>query len=231
MAPLPLNVFGIDLAVAPSQCMNLDALKTVAGWLVALIPVITFLAYFFSMKMTRKLTYQPMNDNQQAQMGCSNKVMDIVMPLFSVFISFGVPAALGIYWIFKSLIGVVKQFVLVKAMPIPTFTEEDYKAAEKEVGTRSEKSSTVVKSGRVVRSLHHIDDEDFEDTAEAARRHREALEAQEKAEQEAKQSAASKKKGLVQGAAMKKDDRTDSGNETEQTPEENNEENTEDSNE
>ena len=210
--------------------MNFDALKTVAGWLVALIPVITFLAYFFSMKMTRKLTYQPMSDNQQAQMGCSNKVMDIVMPLFSVFISFGVPAALGIYWIFKSLIGVVKQFILVKAMPIPKFTEEDYKAAEKEVGARSEKSATVVKSGRVVRSLHHIDDEDFEDTAEAARRHREALEAQEQAEKEAKQAAASKKKGLVQGATMKKDDRETKQDEPVQE-QENNEENTEDSNE
>ena len=225
-----LNVWGIDLAVAPSQCMNLEAIKTVAGWIVLLIPVVTFIAYFFSMKVTRKLTYQPMNDNQQAQMGCSNKVMDIVMPLFSVFISFGVPAALGLYWIFKSLIGVVKQFVIVKAMPLPKFTEEDYKAAEKEVGTRNEKNSTVVKSGRVVRSLHHIDDEDFEDTAEAARRHREALEAQENAEREAKQAAASKKKGLIEGAAIKTDEKTNK-KETVETPEANDEQKTEDSNE
>jgi len=145
--------------------------------------------------------------------------------LFSVFIAFGVPAALGLYWIFKSLIGVVKQFIIAKAMPLPQFTEEDYKAAEKEIGAQTEKNSKVAKSGRVVRSLHHIDDEDFEDTAEAARRHREALEAQENADKEAKQAVAKKKKGLIEGAAIKSDDRekvkTDAPDE--QTTEENKE--------
>ena len=205
---LPNLNFGIDLSLIPKDCMNVESIKTLSGWLVLLIPVVTFLAYFFSTKVTRKLMYQPAVDNQ-AQMGCSNKVMDIVMPLFSVFIAFGVPAALGLYWIFKSLIGVVKQFIIAKAMPLPKFTEEDYKAAEKEIGAQTEKNSKVAKSGRVVRSLHHIDDEDFEDTAEAARRHREALEAQENADREAKQAAAKKKKGLIEGAAIKKDDRAD----------------------
>jgi len=146
-----------------------------------------------------------MNDAQQAQMGCSNKVMDIAMPLMSVFFTFTVPAALGIYWTFKSLIGILKQFIISKAMPLPKFTEEDYKAAEKEVGGYSEKQNKVVKSGRVVRSLHHIDDEDFEDTAEAAKAHKAALEAQELADKQKKQEAASKKKGIVDQAALKDD--------------------------
>ena len=201
-----LKVFNgsIDLSLIPKDCMNASALSTLTGWLVILIPVVTFLAYFFSMKVSRKLMYQPATADQ-AQMGCSNNVMDIVMPLFSVFIAFGVPAALGLYWIFKSLIGVVKQFIIAKAMPLPKFTEEDYKAAEKEIGTQTEKNAKVAKSGRVVRSLHHIDDEDFEDTAEAARRRREALEAQEKADNEAKLAASGKKKGLIESAPMKED--------------------------
>ena len=49
----------------------------------------------------------------------------------------------------------------------------------------------------MVRSLHHIDDEDFEDTAEAGRRRREALEAQEAAEKAKKQAIADKKKGVL----------------------------------
>ena len=200
-----LTVFGIlDLAVMPSECMNLEAIKTVSGWLVLLVPVLTFLSYFFSMKLTRKFSYQPVTDTQQSQMGCSNKMMDITMPLFSVFISFGVPAALGIYWIFKSLLGIVKQIILYYAIPLPKFTEEDYKAAEKEVFARVDKSDRVEKSGKVVRSLHHIDDEDFEDTREAALKHKEALAAQEKEE---KEKNAQKKSGLFSGVTLKKDDR------------------------
>ncbi|MBR2613266.1 MAG: YidC/Oxa1 family membrane protein insertase [Clostridia bacterium] len=200
-----LTVFGIlDLSVMPSECMNLEAIKTVSGWLVLLVPVLTFLSYFFSMKLTRKFSYQPVTDTQQSQMGCSNKMMDITMPLFSVFISFGVPAALGIYWIFKSLLGIVKQIILYYAIPLPKFTEEDYKAAEKEVFARADKSERVEKSGRVVRSLHHIDDEDFEDTREAALKHKEALAAQEKEE---KEKNAQKKSGLFSGVTLKKDDR------------------------
>ena len=187
-----LNVFGVfDLSLTPQQCLNAESLKTVAGWLVVLIPVITFVAYFLSMKLNRKLMYQPMNDTNQAQMGCSNNVMDIVMPLFSVFLAFTYPAALGLYWIFKCLLGLLKQFILSKAMPLPVFTDEDYKAAEREVNSRPDKNAKVAKSGRVVRSLHHIDDEDFEDTAEKARAFKEALAAQEEADRKKAEEARS----------------------------------------
>ena len=199
-----LNVFGaFDLSITPQQCMNLDSIKTLSGWLVLLVPVITFVAYFLSMKLTRKFMYQPMNDANQAQMGCSNKVMDLVMPLFSVFLAFTYPAALGLYWVFKCLLGILKQFILSKAMPLPKFTEEDYLAAEKEVNSRPDKSLKVAKSGRVVRSLHHIDDEDFEDTAEKARAFKEALAAQEEAD---KKKAEETKKNSMFGATKLKDD-------------------------
>ena len=202
-----LNIFGfLDLSITPMDCMNLQAIATISGIVAILIPAVTFLAYFFSMKMTRKLMYQPLTDAQQAQAGCSNKMMDIMMPLMSVFISFSVPAALGVYWIFKSILGVLKQLVLYYAMPLPKFTDEDFKAAEKEVGAKPEKA-TVQKSGRVVRSLHHIDDEDFEDTREAALKRKEALEAQEAADAEAKKQIAQKKRGVLAAAPIKEDDR------------------------
>ena len=190
-----LKMFGgaIDLGATPNI--------TQFNWLL-LVPILTFVSYFLSMKLTRKLTYQPMADDKA--MGCSNNVMDIVMPLFSVYIAFVVPAAIGVYWIFKSILGIVKQFFIKKAMPIPTFTEEDYKAAEKEMNVRPDKAPRN-KSGRVVRSLHHIDDEDFADTAEAGRLRREALEAQE-AEEAERKAASSKKRALGDGS-IKQDDR------------------------
>ena len=171
-ADLPnLTIFGvIDLGQMPTLAFN---------WLL-LVPILTFVSYFASMKLTRKMTYQPMQDDKA--MGCSNKVMDFMMPAFSVYIAFIMPAAIGVYWIFKCLIGMAKQAILHAAMPTPSFTEEDYKAAEKEMNVRVDKTPKT-KSGKVVRSLHHIDDEDFPDTAEKARARREALEAQEAAEQ------------------------------------------------
>ena len=188
-----LSVFGgaINLAETPSF--------TAFNWLL-LIPVLTFLAYFLSMKVTRKLSYQPITDDKA--MGCSNKMMDIAMPLMSVFISFRVPAAIGVYWIFKCIVGMGKQAILKAAMPIPQFTEEDYKQAEKEMNVRAEKAPKA-SSGRVVRSLHHIDDEDFPDTAPAAKARREALEAQEAAQNT--ESGTDDKKRVIAAAPIKED--------------------------
>ncbi|MBQ9086752.1 MAG: YidC/Oxa1 family membrane protein insertase [Clostridia bacterium] len=210
--PAALSQFGITAQDLPNLSLfggaiDLGAIPSIKAfnWLL-LVPVLTFLAYFFSMRMTRKLTYQPTTANDPA-MGCSNKMMDIVMPLFSVYITFVVPAAIGVYWIFKSLLGVLKQWILKKAMPLPVFTEEDYKAAEKEMNVRVDKAPKN-KSGKIVRSLHHIDDEDFDDTREAAIKRREALEAQEAADTEAKKNA--KGSSLLQEGSLKKDDKPES---------------------
>ena len=131
------------------------------NWLWA-IPVITFAIYFGSMKLTRKFTYQPVAANDQ-QVGCSNKIMDFTMPLMSVYISFIVPATVSVYWIFKSILGTVKQFILSRVMPVPQCTEEDIKAAEKELKGKKQHAPTRTagnSGGAKPRSLHHIDDDD-----------------------------------------------------------------------
>lgn len=126
-----------------------------------LIPIITFAVYFGSMKLTRKFTYQATAAND-AQMGCSNNIMDISMPLMSVYISFIVPATISVYWIFKSLLGTLKQFILSRTMPLPQCTEEDIKAAEKELkGKKAPAAARTARAdGTKPRSLHHIDDDD-----------------------------------------------------------------------
>ena len=163
-AKLPdFNVFGgfLNLGDTPSF--------TKISWLL-LVPVLTFVVYFFSMKLTRKLTYQPSmgGADQDKAMGCSNTVMDVTMPLMSVYITFIVPAAVGIYWIFKSILSTIKQFILYKTMPLPTFTEEDYKAAERELGLKGGNKKNAQKTERDPnaprpRSLHYIDDEDYQE--------------------------------------------------------------------
>ena len=138
------------------------------NWLLA-VPVLTFVVYFLSMKLTRKLTYQPTTGSEAdaKAMGCSNGVMDIMMPAFSVYITFIVPAAVGIYWIFKSMLSTLKQFILYKTMPLPKFTEDDYKAAEREMNSKNKKN-TAARPERDPnaprpRSLHHIDDDDYDE--------------------------------------------------------------------
>ena len=148
------NLFGVNFGLTP---------KFGTPWVLMAIPVLTFLVYFFSMKLNRKFSYQPMPTQGDKAAGCSNGIMDVTMPLFSVMITMGVPAAVGVYWIFKSVVSTVKQFIMSKVMPLPKFTEEDYKAAERELMGK-EKKKPKKPSGTKnpnVRSLHHIDDEDF----------------------------------------------------------------------
>ncbi|MBE6600750.1 MAG: YidC/Oxa1 family membrane protein insertase [Ruminococcaceae bacterium] len=148
------KVLGMNLGHTPSV--------TTFNWLL-LIPVLTFVVYFVSMKLTRKFSYQPNMAANDKQAGCSNKVMDISMPLMSLFFTFGVPAAVGVYWIFKSIIGTLKQFILSKVMPLPIITEEQIKEAERELKGKapSENAARALSDGPV-RSLHRIDEDDEE---------------------------------------------------------------------
>ena len=115
------------------------------------------------MRLNRKFSFQPTQNADEKQQACSNTMMDVMMPLMSVYITFLVPAAIGVYWMFKSVLGVLKQFILSKAMPLPKFTEADYKAAEKEMAGKQPKKIQKSENAGKVRSLHHIDDEDYDE--------------------------------------------------------------------
>ena len=142
------------------------------NWLM-LIPILTFVVMIVTQKITQKFSYQP-PEQADAQNKLSMKIMMYAMPLLSVYIEFQLPALIGIYWIFRSILQTVERIIISKLMPLPKYTEEDYKAAEKEVGKNSVKSRE--KSENFVRSLHHIDDEEY------IERHKEELQALEEAE-------------------------------------------------
>lgn len=137
-------------------------------WLLV-VPVLTFVVYFFSMKLTKKFTYQPTQNEQAPGQGCSNKMMEFYMPVVSTFFCFMVPGVIGIYWVFRSVIATTKQFIMSKVMPLPVHTEEDYKAAERELSAskpqrkrKKEGSEDLDPNRERPRSLHHIDDDDEE---------------------------------------------------------------------
>ncbi len=158
-----------------------------------LVPVLTFVVYFFSMKLTRKFSGQaPAAGATDRQTACSNTMMDVMMPAMSAIFTFMVPGIIGVYWMFRSVIGILKSFIMSKVMPLPTFTEADYKAAEKELAGKSPKKVQKSERAGTVRSLHHIDDEDFEDTREAALERKARMEEQEKKEKSEKAESAKK---------------------------------------
>ncbi len=162
-------------------------------WILLLVPVLTFVVYFFSMKLTRKFSGQaPVAGATDRQTACSNTMMDIMMPAMSAIFTFMVPGIIGVYWMFRSVIGILKSFIMSKVMPLPTFTEADYKAAEKELAGKSPKKVQKSERAGTVRSLHHIDDEDFEDTREAALERKARMEEQTKKEQAEKAESAKK---------------------------------------
>ena len=153
------NVGPINFGFTPSFKENLVLL---------IVPVLTFVVYFFTMKLSKKFTYQPTQNENAPGAGCSTKMMEFYMPVVSTFFCFMVPGAVGIYWVFRSIISTLKQFIMSKVMPLPRFTEEDYKAAERELGStkkpqRKRKSDSELDPNRErPRSLHHIDDDEEE---------------------------------------------------------------------
>ena len=194
------NIGGLNFGLTPSW----------SNLILMLVPVLTFVTYFFSSRLNRKFMYQPATNEgiDARQQACSNTMMDVTMPAMSAFFTMAVPAVIGVYWAFRSWIGLLKSFIMSRIMPLPKFTEEDYKAAEREMAGKTKKKINKTKSSdevRAVRSLHYIDDEDFEDTRERGLARKAALEEKEKQEQA---DAAERAQKLPFGKiSLKKDDR------------------------
>ncbi len=147
---------GFDLSITPTFKEN---------FIYLLIPLITGIVSYFSMKLTKKLSYQGIqSEGADGAARTSNLIMDLMMPIMSVSMTFLFPAMLGIYWIFQSILGVVQQLVLKLMFPYPKFTEEDYKQAEREMNGKGSKkyknNSRPAPAPGTYRSLHNIDDDE-----------------------------------------------------------------------
>ena len=209
------NLFGLNMGLTPG-------FDTKAQLLLIFMPVLTFVVYWGSGKITRKFSFQPMQNGDQKDpaQGCSNGMMNIMMPAMSAWFTFMVPAAVGLYWMFKSILGVVKTIIVAKVMPLPTFTEEDYKAAERELAGKEKNKPVKREPGSTgnpnVRSLHHIDDEDYETPAE--REARLAARKRDYVEEDETPAVKPADNAYSEGVTLKEDDRptrNDSNNEGE----------------
>ncbi len=146
------TVLGLDLSARPSEQF----------WPLIIIPILTLVFTYGMQLITKKFAYNPNAGQAQDK---SMKIMQWSMPLLSVYIAYTVEATIGCYWIFRNILSVIQTIILAKAMPIPRFTEEDYKAAEREYNVKEpKKKSGKSNNPNKVRSLHRIDEDDDEET-------------------------------------------------------------------
>lgn len=113
------NFLGLDLTATPWEYVkNFTFTWAVIG--VILIPILAGLSQFVFSKLTMKT--QPQAD---AAGGASMKSMMYMMPLFSVYIAFVMPAALGVYWIAQSVFSLIQEAVLNKTLSAKMEAEEE----------------------------------------------------------------------------------------------------------
>ena len=152
------TAFGINLGRTPAFTNIL-----------ILVPILNTVGQWFSMQLTRKWTgtgYNAMGA-EDAQGRFSLKMMDVIPLLMTVFILFKVPAMIGIYWFFRSLVSLGKQFIMQKVMPVPKYTAEEIKEMEKAAKERQKAQREALKQQPKVRSLHYIDADDYDELPEA----------------------------------------------------------------
>ena len=151
------NLWGMDLAQTPS-------LKAIS-WLV-LIPVIAAALQWVTMWITRKINANPMTQVQDEQNQMSMRIMDLVFPLMTLFLAFSFSGMLGLYWIYQSIIAILQTVLLAKLMPMPKYTEEQIKEMKKAQREQEKAQREALKNQPKFRSLHYIDEEDYEELPE-----------------------------------------------------------------
>ncbi len=87
-----------------------DAIREGSYWLI-LIPIIAGLTSYLTSYISQKLNPNMSGDPQTAG---SMKMMNIAMPLISVFISFTYASGLGLYWIASNIVAIGQTFLLHK---------------------------------------------------------------------------------------------------------------------
>ena len=151
------SFLGANLAATPS-------FKPIT--ILVLIPVLAAAFQWLSMWLMKRWNGTAQMPQGDAQSQLSMKMMDFFMPAMTLFFAFSFSGMLGLYWIYQSILGILQSFILAKAMPLPTFTEEELREMEKEERSRAKAQREAIKSQPRVKSLHHIDDEDYDELPE-----------------------------------------------------------------
>lgn len=122
-----MDFCGIDLGETPSLS-HVDS--TIA------IPIIAFVLSLIQMFISQWI--QKKTNPMAAQMGGGAKILLYIMPFFSLYISFIVPAGVGFYWGISYIFGIAQSLITYKFWPIEKLKEQ----AKKEMDEKSAKFTT-----------------------------------------------------------------------------------------
>ncbi len=123
------NFLGMDLSQSPSFYVGANF---VFQWFcigLLLIPFLAALSQYVCSKVTMVSNGQ--TQQQQGQM----RMMNLMMPLMSIWFCFMMPAAMGVYWIINSILMGVQEMILGKFYT-KKITAEETEAAEKRAEAR-----------------------------------------------------------------------------------------------
>ncbi len=96
---------------------NLD-MTAIPHWkdgIIVIVPIVSFLTSFGStvVSMLIQKKNNPASSQQMGQM----IMMSLMMPFFSLYIAFKVPAAVGFYWIISNCVAILQQLFIAKFFP------------------------------------------------------------------------------------------------------------------
>lgn len=134
--------FGLDMAANPwSMVTNFTFTWAAIGLI--LIPILAGGSQLLMTKITMK--QQPQTDAAAS----TNRMM-MFMPLFSVYIAFTMPAALGVYWIAQSAFAAVQEFLMGKFFNKKLEEEENarYEARQADRKRRMEEAKVLQEQQR-----------------------------------------------------------------------------------
>ncbi len=171
------SVTGKSISILPrfdlfGGAINLGATPSFGqfNWL-WLIPAINLVLSVVSMRLTKLLgnnaaqQMQASTPDQKVSMG----IMEWMMPVMTTFFAFQISAAVGVYWIYQSIFGVIQMIVLAKVMPLPKYTKEEMEQMLRDMKAKNAARAAATSgrpyaNGERPRSLHHIDDDDEVET-------------------------------------------------------------------
>jgi YidC/Oxa1 family membrane protein insertase len=110
---LNMHFFGINLGRTPSLNPSIlfGSAVDIQAWYLLLIPILAVTTTYLSIKYSMNQT--PQQDSNPSQKTMQNS-MTLMSPLMTGFISFTVPAGLGIYWIISNVYQLVQQLYMNK---------------------------------------------------------------------------------------------------------------------